>query len=73
MWCPSHLVETLGGMELLGPGMELHGRWRWQQLYGAQIQAGFRNTVTSTAAGSRTLNNSRVSLSFGLDDAGAEG
>ena len=49
----SHLVETLGGMETVkGQGMELHGRWRWQQLYGAQIQAGFRNTVTSTAAGS---------------------
>jgi ATP-binding cassette subfamily B protein len=49
----SHLVETLGGIETVkGQGMELHGRWRWQQLYGAQIQAGFRNTVTSTAAGS---------------------
>ena len=49
----SHLVETLGGMETVkGQGMELHSRWRWQQLYGGQIQAGFRNTVTSTAAGS---------------------
>ena len=49
----SHLVETLGGMETVkGQGMELHSRWRWQQLYGGQIQAGFRNTITSTAAGS---------------------
>jgi ATP-binding cassette subfamily B protein len=49
----SHLVETLGGMETVkGQGMELHSRWRWQQLYGGQISAGFRNTVTSTAAGS---------------------
>jgi ATP-binding cassette subfamily B protein len=49
----SHLVETLGGMETVkGQGMELHSRWRWQQLYGSQIQSGFRNVVTSTAAGS---------------------
>jgi len=49
----SHLVETLGGMETVkGQGMELHSRWRWQQLYGGQIAAGFRNTITSTAAGS---------------------
>ena len=49
----SHLVETLSGMETVkGQGMELHSRWRWQQLYGSQIQAGFRNMVTRTAAGS---------------------
>ena len=49
----SHLVETLTGMETVkGQGMELHSRWRWQQLYGGQIQAGFLNTLTSTAAGS---------------------
>lgn len=49
----SHLVETLTGMETVkGQGMELHSRWRWQQLYGGQIQAGFRNTLMSTAAGS---------------------
>ena len=49
----SHLVETLGGMETVkGQSMELHSRWRWQQLYGSQIQSGFRNVVTSTAAGS---------------------
>ena len=49
----SHLVETLGGMETIkGQSMEIHSRWRWQQLYGGQIQSGFRNVVTSTAAGS---------------------
>ena len=49
----SHLVETLSGMETVkGQGMELPSEWRWEQLYGRQIQAGFRNTVTSTAAGS---------------------
>ncbi|MEB3184614.1 MAG: ABC transporter transmembrane domain-containing protein, partial [Cyanobacteriota bacterium] len=49
----SHLVETLGGMETVkGQSMELHSRWRWQQLYGSQIQSGFRTVVTSTAAGS---------------------
>ena len=49
----SHLVETLSGMETVKcQGMELPSEWRWEQLYGGQIQAGFRNTVTSTAAGS---------------------
>ena len=49
----SHLVETLAGMETVkGQGMELPSEWRWEQLYGGQIEAGFRNTITSTAAGS---------------------
>ena len=49
----SHLVETLGGMETIkGQSMEVHSRWRWQQLYGGQIQSGFKNVVTSTAAAS---------------------
>lgn len=49
----SHLVETLSGMETVkGQGMELPSEWRWEQLYGGKIAAGFRNTVTSTAAGS---------------------
>ena len=49
----SHLVETLSGMETVkGQGMELHSRWRWQQLYGGQMQAGFRNTLLGTASGS---------------------
>ena len=49
----SHLVETLSGMETVkGQGMELPSEWRWEQLYGGKIEAGFRNTITSTAAGS---------------------
>lgn len=49
----SHLVETLSGMETVkGQGMELPSEWRWEKFYGGQIQAGFRNTITSTAAGS---------------------
>ena len=49
----SHLVESLGGMETLkGQNMELQSQWRWQNLYTSQIQSGFRNVVTSTAAGS---------------------
>ena len=33
----SHLVETVGGMETIkGQGMEIHSRWRWQQLYGGR-------------------------------------
>ena len=35
----------------LSQSMEIHSRWRWQQLWG-QISSGFKNVVTSTAAGS---------------------
>tara|TARA_B100001989_G_scaffold229904_1_gene187600 strand:+ start:7383 stop:10358 length:2976 start_codon:yes stop_codon:yes gene_type:complete len=49
----SHLVETLTGMETVkGQGMELQSEWQWEKFYGSQIQAGFKNTITSTAAGS---------------------
>ena len=49
----SHLVETLSGMETVkGQGIELPSEWRWEKLYGGKIEAGFRNTITSTAAGS---------------------
>ena len=49
----SHLVETLTGIETVkGQSMELPSEWRWERLYGSQIQAGFRNVVTSTAASS---------------------
>lgn len=48
----SHLVESITGMETLkGQGMELQSEWRWEKFYGSQIQAGFRNTITSTSAG----------------------
>lgn len=49
----SHLVESLTGIETVkGQGMELPSVWRWEQLYDNQIVAGFKNTITSTAAGS---------------------
>ena len=35
-----------------GQGMELPSEWRWEKLYSGKIEAGFRNTITSTAAGS---------------------
>lgn len=51
----SHVVETLGGIETVkAQSMELHSRWKWQQLYGRQVQAGFRNVVLSTASASTT-------------------
>tara|TARA_B100000212_G_C27382321_1_gene537599 strand:+ start:1078 stop:4044 length:2967 start_codon:yes stop_codon:yes gene_type:complete len=49
----SHLVEILSGMETVkSQGMELPSEWRWEQFYGRQIQIGFQNTFTSTAASS---------------------
>ena len=49
----SHLVEILSGMETVkSQGMELPSEWRWEQFYGRQIQLGFQNTFTSTAASS---------------------
>lgn len=49
----SHLVETLTGMETIkGQGMELQSEWQWEKFYGNQIQASFKNTITSTVAGS---------------------
>ncbi len=49
----SHLVESLSGIETIkGQGMELPTEWRWEKFYVKQIQAGFRNIVSSTAASS---------------------
>ncbi len=49
----SHLVEILTGMETVkGQGMELQSEWQWGKYYGNQIQAGFKNIITNTAAGS---------------------
>ena len=46
----SHLVETVSGMETVkGQSMEIHSRWRWQQLYGGSISSGFRRIVTNPA------------------------
>ena len=42
----NHLVETVGGMETIkGQSMEIHSRWRWQQLYGGQISSGSRMSL----------------------------
>ena len=49
----SHLVESISGMETLkSQNIELRSELKWEQLYGNQIKAGFRNTITSTAANS---------------------
>ncbi len=49
----SHLVESLSGMETIkGQKMELSTQWRWEKMYGDQIEAGFKNIVTNTAASS---------------------
>ena len=49
----SHLVETITGMETVkGQGMELQSEWQWERFYRTQVQAGFKNTITSTAAAS---------------------
>ena len=49
----SHLVETISGIETVkAQGMEIVSEWKWGKLYGRQIKAGFRNTITSTTASS---------------------
>ena len=49
----SHLVETISGIETVkAQGMEIVSEWKWEKLYGRQIKAGFRNTITSTSAAS---------------------
>lgn len=49
----SHLVETISGIETVkAQGMEMVSEWKWGKLYGRQIKAGFRNTITSTTASS---------------------
>ena len=49
----SHLVENIAGIETIkGQGIERQSEWRWENLYGKQIEAGFRNILTSTTAGS---------------------
>ena len=49
----SHLVETISGIETIkGQGVEMQSEWRWERLYGKQINAGFKNIITSTTASS---------------------
>ena len=48
-----HLVESISGIETIkGQSVELQSEWKWEKLYGKQINAGFKNTITSTAASS---------------------
>ena len=49
----SYLVEVLSGIQTVkAQNIELRSRWRWQELYARYVAAGFKNVVTSTAAGS---------------------
>jgi ATP-binding cassette, subfamily B, bacterial HlyB/CyaB len=48
----SYLVEVLSGIQTVkAQNIELHSRWQWQEHYTSYVDAGFKTTVTSTAAG----------------------
>jgi ATP-binding cassette subfamily B protein len=48
----SHLVESLTGIQTIkGQNIETRSRWRWYKRNGEMIAASFRNTITSTSAG----------------------
>ena len=49
----SHMVETISSLDTIkGQGIEIPSEWKWSQLYGKQMQAGFKNTVTRSISGS---------------------
>ena len=49
----SHLVEVLTGIQTVkAQNIELKSRWTWQERYSKYVAEGFRNVITSTAAGS---------------------
>lgn len=49
----SYLVEVLSGIQTVkAQNIELQSRWKWQEHYARYIDAGFKNVITSTAAGS---------------------
>lgn len=49
----SHLVESINGIETIkGQSLEMQSEMRWENLYSKQINAGFKNTMASVAAGS---------------------
>jgi ATP-binding cassette subfamily B protein len=49
----SYLVEVLSGISTVkAQNIELRSRWNWQERYGRYVSEGFRNVLTSTAAGS---------------------
>lgn len=49
----SYLVEVLSGISTVkAQNIELRARWQWQERYGRYVSEGFKNVLTSTAAGS---------------------
>ncbi len=49
----SYLVEVLSGISTVkAQNIELRSRWKWQDRYGRYVSEGFKNVLTSTAAGS---------------------
>jgi ATP-binding cassette subfamily B protein len=49
----SYLVEVLSGISTVkAQNIELRSRWRWQEYYARYVSEGFKNVLTSTAAGS---------------------
>ncbi|MGB7444132.1 MAG: peptidase domain-containing ABC transporter [Coleofasciculaceae cyanobacterium] len=49
----SYLVEVLSGISTVkAQNIELRSRWQWQERYAKYVSEGFKNVLTSTAAGS---------------------
>jgi ATP-binding cassette subfamily B protein len=49
----SYLVEVLSGISTVkAQNIELRSRWKWQERYARYVSDGFKNVLTSTAAGS---------------------
>jgi subfamily B ATP-binding cassette protein HlyB/CyaB len=49
----SYLVEVLSGISTVkAQNIELRSRWKWQERYARYVSEGFKNVLTSTAAGS---------------------
>jgi ATP-binding cassette, subfamily B, bacterial HlyB/CyaB len=49
----SYLVEVMSGIQTVkAQNIELRSRWKWQENYARYVSAGFKNVLTSTAAGS---------------------
>ena len=45
----SHLVEVVSGIQTVkAQNVELRARWRWQELYGRYVSAGFKTVQTAT-------------------------
>jgi ATP-binding cassette, subfamily B, bacterial HlyB/CyaB len=49
----SHLVEVLSGIQTVkAQNIEMRSRWKWQERYARYVSAGFKTTLTFTAASS---------------------